>query len=113
MSRNGGEMYPVKTISLNILSKIHCAPAKIDYLSIDTEGSEFKMLNIFNFKSYAISVTTYEYNFPHNEKRLMKFFLLTVLFARLNVFRVGMIGLSILVIFQMNRFVCLSSGVYD
>lgn len=69
-SRNrGGVMYPVKTISLNDLLKMHGAPAKIDYLSIDTEGSELEILDNFDFKSFAISVITCEHNFsPQREK---------------------------------------------
>ena len=62
-SRNTGETYPVKTISLNDLLKIHGAPAKIDYLSLDTEGSELEILDAFDFQSFAVSVITCEHNF--------------------------------------------------
>lgn len=61
--RNHGQTYPVKTISLTDLLIRHSAPAKIDYLSIDTEGSEFVILEAFDFDKYAISVITCEHNF--------------------------------------------------
>ncbi len=64
-----GEIYPVRTISLNDLLERHGAPSKIDYLSIDTEGSELEILRAFDFEHYAISVITCENNFSsqHSE----------------------------------------------
>ena len=48
-SRNSASnKYEVKTISLVDMLKKYNAPTKIDYLSIDTEGSEFEILNSFN-----------------------------------------------------------------
>ena len=52
--------YKVKTISLNDLLKKYNAPKIIDYLSIDTEGSEFEILNAFNFKKYKFRIITCE-----------------------------------------------------
>lgn len=69
-SRNRGEMYPVKTISLDDLLKTHNAPAKIDYLSIDTEGSELEILDNFDFNSFAISVITCEHNFSSQREKI-------------------------------------------
>ena len=46
-ARKNGETYDVKTISLNDLLEKYDAPQTIDYLSIDTEGSEFEILNNF------------------------------------------------------------------
>jgi FkbM family methyltransferase len=66
--RNKGNTYRVKTISLNDLLVKHNAPTKIDYLSIDTEGSEFEILNNFDFDRYKISIITCEHNFtPERE----------------------------------------------
>jgi hypothetical protein len=62
-ARNNSEVYPVKTISLNDLLRRHGAPSKIDYLSIDTEGSELEILRAFDFDQHAISVITCEHNF--------------------------------------------------
>jgi FkbM family methyltransferase len=67
--RQTGKTYDVKTISLNDLLRKHKAPRHIDYLSIDTEGSEFEILNSFDFEEYSFSVITCEHNFsPMREK---------------------------------------------
>lgn len=61
--------YNVKTISLSDMLKRHNAPREIDYLSIDTEGSEFQILNSFNFDEYDIKIITCEHNYtPVREK---------------------------------------------
>lgn len=62
-NRKIGQTYDVSTISLlDLLAKYH-APRDIDYLSIDTEGSEFEILNAFDFKQYKIKIITCEHNF--------------------------------------------------
>ena len=38
-------------------------PRAIDYLSIDTEGSELDILSQFNFDRYDVSVITVEHNY--------------------------------------------------
>lgn len=73
--RKGGRTYQVKTISLLDLLIKHDAPKVIDYLSIDTEGSEFEILNAFDFSKYDIRVITCEHNFT--PQREMIFDLLT------------------------------------
>ncbi len=61
--------YEVTSISLRDMLKKHNAPKKIDYLSIDTEGSEFEILKSFNFDEYDIKIITCEHNFtPMREK---------------------------------------------
>ena len=69
-SRNSASnKYEVKTISLEDMLQKHNAPQKIDYLSIDTEGSEFEILNSFNFDKYDIKIITCEHNYtPMREK---------------------------------------------
>lgn len=61
--------YQVKTVSLADLLVRHHAPAELDYLSIDTEGSEFEILRDFDFARYPFKVITCEHNFtPAREK---------------------------------------------
>jgi FkbM family methyltransferase len=62
-SRMTGIKYEVNTISLNHLLDKYSAPKEIDYLSIDTEGSEFKILKAFDFSKYKFNVITCEHNF--------------------------------------------------
>ena len=62
-SRIAGKMYEVKTISLRDLLVKHRAPKYIDYLSIDTEGSEFEILNAFDFNEFNIGIITVEHNY--------------------------------------------------
>ena len=64
-----GKRYIVKSISLLDLLDINNAPKFIDYLSIDTEGSEYDILNAFDFEKYKFRVITCEHNFtPMREK---------------------------------------------
>lgn len=62
-SREGGLRYLVNTISLMDLLQKHSAPEFIDYLSIDTEGSEYEILKAFDFSKYRFGVITCEHNF--------------------------------------------------
>ncbi|HZQ11731.1 MAG TPA: FkbM family methyltransferase [Pseudolabrys sp.] len=62
-SRAKGTVYPVQTISLNDLLKTHNAPRDIDYVSIDTEGSELPILQAFDFAAYDVKIMTVEHNF--------------------------------------------------
>jgi FkbM family methyltransferase len=52
----------VVTVSLNDLLEQHNAPNKIDYMSIDTEGSEFKIINNLDFNKYDVEIFTIEHN---------------------------------------------------
>jgi FkbM family methyltransferase len=67
--RRTGKRYNVKTISLVDLLDKHNAPRQIDYLSIDTEGSEYEILSNFDFQKYEFRTITCEHNFsPMREK---------------------------------------------
>lgn len=56
--RSSGKSLQIETISLQDLLAQHRAPSVIDYLSIDTEGSEYDILSNFDFstRSRLISV---------------------------------------------------------
>jgi FkbM family methyltransferase len=62
--------YLVETISLEDLLIESGAPNKIGYLSLDTEGSEFEILNSFNFDNFQFELISVEHNFTKNEKKI-------------------------------------------
>jgi len=53
----------LETISLNDFLEQHGAPVDINYLSIDTEGSEYEILKSFPFDRWRIRLMTIEHNF--------------------------------------------------
>ena len=64
--RNRGDRYLVNTVSLNDVLEESGAPLVIDYLSIDTEGSEFQILQTVDFNKWTFKIITVEHNFmPH------------------------------------------------
>ena len=69
--RKQGFEYEVLTISLNDLLERERAPQHIDYLSIDTEGSEFYILRELDFERYKFSVITCEHNFGRDRTRIL------------------------------------------
>jgi FkbM family methyltransferase len=68
--RECGKTYTVKTISLLDLLERHGAPYVIDYLSIDTEGSEYDILSAFNFSKYSFRVITCEHNYGASREKI-------------------------------------------
>jgi FkbM family methyltransferase len=71
------EIYNVDTISLEDLLKYHGAPQHIDYLSVDTEGSEFEILSNFSFENYSIDIITVEHNFLEEKRSSIRNYLLS------------------------------------
>jgi len=65
--RRNFSQYEIETITLNDLLKEYSAPLEIDYLSIDTEGSEYEILKNFDFEKYSFKVITVEHNNTVNE----------------------------------------------
>ncbi len=55
--------YQVETVSLEDLLDFHKAPKQIEFLSIDTEGSEFEILDGFDFQTYSFGSICVEHNF--------------------------------------------------
>jgi FkbM family methyltransferase len=62
--------YSVETVSLDDLLDRHRAPEVIDYLSIDTEGSEYEILAAFDFARRRFRCITCEHNFTPNRERI-------------------------------------------
>ena len=71
-SRRKCRRYNVNTISLFDMLEKYNAPSVIDYLSIDTEGSEFEILSAFDFAKYKFKVITCEHNFTENREKINK-----------------------------------------
>ena len=70
LERKNGNVYLVETISLNELLEKHNAPYEIDYLSVDTEGSELTILSNFDFSKYKIHIITVEHNFTKEREKI-------------------------------------------
>ena len=68
--RENGKRYNVESISLNELLDSCNAPSIMDYLSIDTEGSELEILEKFDFNRYKFRVITCEHNFTSNREKV-------------------------------------------
>lgn len=60
----------VETVSLIDLLIEHNAPRIIDYLSIDTEGSELNILNAFDFDKYIFKIISIEHNFTDSREKI-------------------------------------------
>ena len=62
------QTYDVETITLNDLIAENTDIKSIDYISIDTEGSEYEIIKNFDFNKYAVEIFTIEHNYI-KEKR--------------------------------------------
>jgi FkbM family methyltransferase len=69
--RKRGKKYDVTTISLEDLLDKYGAPRNIDYLSIDTEGSEYEILRNFPFEKYQFKVITCEHNYTQMRDKIL------------------------------------------
>jgi len=70
--RVSGTTYLVETISLNELLSEYNSPREIDYLSIDTEGTELAILQAFDFSRYEIKIITVEHNYVESDREQIK-----------------------------------------
>jgi FkbM family methyltransferase len=64
--------YEVVSVSFNDLLEEHRAPKVVDYLSMDTEGSEYDILSALDFSRYSFRVITIEHNFTPNRAKLQQ-----------------------------------------
>jgi len=63
------DTYPVYAYTLDEILHYAQAPKQIDYMSIDTEGSEYDILAAFDFSRYDIQLLTVEHNFTENRAK--------------------------------------------
>ena len=68
--RKVSSTYSVSTVSLFDLLQEHQAPKYIDFLSIDTEGSEYAILETFDFDMYSFGLICVEHNYTDSRARL-------------------------------------------
>ncbi len=60
----------VPSISLSDLLDWYGAPRDIDFISVDTEGSEYRILETFDFDRWNVTLFSVEHNFTQNEHRI-------------------------------------------
>ncbi|WP_404710970.1 FkbM family methyltransferase [Sphingomonas sp. MMS24-J13] len=61
--RDRFELVEVETVSLVDLLVEAKLPKRIDYLSLDTEGSEYEILETFDFDAFDVRLITVEHNY--------------------------------------------------
>ena len=67
------QKYELKTISFTDFSKKYNIPNNIDYVSIDTEGTEYEILKSIDLNKFKIKVFTIEHNFSANREKIAKY----------------------------------------
>lgn len=68
-TRKNNQTYDVETVSLDDLLLQNNAPKTIEYISIDTEGSEYTILNNFSF-DWDVKLFTIEHNYAKNRDNI-------------------------------------------
>ena len=67
--------YTLTTVDINTMLNEHNAPTDIDYISIDTEGTEMFIVSVFDFQKYNVKYWTIEVNKdPQATSYLQRFF---------------------------------------
>ena len=69
--RKDSKLHKVETITLNDLIEQKASNNNINYISIDTEGSEYEILKNFNFKKYNVDIFTIEHNFIDSKRNVI------------------------------------------
>lgn len=70
LKRGGHSSYSVNTISLVDLLRHYEAPRLIDFMSLDTEGSEFDILSSFDWDLYQITALCVEHNYTSQRDKI-------------------------------------------
>ena len=73
MRKQKGKIICVETISLNDVINEYFNDECPSYISIDTEGSEYEILESFNFDKYRPKLFTIEHNHTENELKIDEF----------------------------------------
>lgn len=68
--RQAAQVKQVQLISLDDFLRQHNAPCEIDYISIDTEGSEYDILSSFPFQNWRIRLFTIEHNYTKHRQAI-------------------------------------------
>lgn len=68
--QGAGKTYSVNTVSLYDLLQQYSAPSVINYLSLDTEGTEYEILRNFPFNLYVFKAITVEHNYTSNREKI-------------------------------------------
>ncbi len=66
--RSTYEIVKLKTQTINCILTESNAPNFIQYLSLDTEGSEFDILSSINFEKYKFGCITVEHNYAQSQR---------------------------------------------
>lgn len=66
--RKNSSVFSVVATTLQELLEQYDAPKVIDYLSVDTEGSEYEILAAFDFDKFDIRLLSVEHNFTPRER---------------------------------------------
>lgn len=66
--KQSGHVQIFESISLDDFLETHGAPRDIDYISIDTEGSEYEILSTFPLDKWRVRLFTVEHNFTKRRK---------------------------------------------
>jgi hypothetical protein len=64
------ERISVRTIALNDVFEEHFEGQPIEYMSVDTEGSELEILSAFDFNRYGPAVVTVEHNYTEAQPKI-------------------------------------------
>jgi FkbM family methyltransferase len=56
------DQYEIQAITMKTLLETYSIPKVIDYISLDTEGSEYEILSGFPFDEYTVTLWTIEHN---------------------------------------------------
>jgi len=70
LERKNYNTYAVESVTLNDLLISNDCPSIINYMSIDTEGSEYEILKNFPFHKWDIECLTIEHSYSENKSKI-------------------------------------------